>query len=104
MYANVNIQDYVRLGFARKMSPEEVKRTTAKTWYLPHHDVTNVNKPGKVRVVFDAAARSNGTNLNDNLKTGPDLLNSLVGVLMRTSYCRYSRYRSYVPPGEVERF
>jgi len=83
MYANVNIQDYVRLGFARKMSPEEVKRTTAKTWYLPHHDVTNVNKPGKVRVVFDAAARSNGTNLNDNLKTGPDLLNSLVGVLIR---------------------
>jgi len=33
--------------------------------------------------VLDAAVRSNGTNLNDNLRTGPDLLNSLVRVLIR---------------------
>jgi len=60
------------------MSPEEAKRTTSKTWYILYHGVTNVNRPGEVRVVFDAAARSNSTNLNDNLQTGLDLLNSLV--------------------------
>ena len=51
--------------------------TTSKTWYLPHHAVLSPNKPGKVRVVFDAAS------LNDKLLTGPDLLNNLVGILMR---------------------
>ena len=45
--------------------------------------MTNPNKPGKIRVVFDAAAPYKGTLLNDQLVTGPDLLNSLVGVIMR---------------------
>ena len=43
----------------------------------------NPNKPGKVRVVNDAAAEFQGTGLNKNLVTGPDLLNSLTGVLTR---------------------
>ena len=56
---------------------------TPKTWYLPHHVVLNPNKPGKVRVVFDAASKFDGVSLNDKLLTGPDLLNNLVGILMR---------------------
>ena len=77
------IDKYVRLGHARKLSPQEVDKRTPKTWYLPHHGVTNENKPGRVQVVFDAAAKSNGTCLNSNLLTGPDLLNSLIGILLR---------------------
>ena len=45
--------------------------------------MTNPNKPGKVRLVFEAAASYKGTSLNDELVTGPDLLSSLVGVIMR---------------------
>ncbi|XP_075252013.1 uncharacterized protein LOC142344310 [Convolutriloba macropyga] len=52
-------------------------------WYLPHHAVTNPNKPGKVRRVANAASKFRGKSLNSNLLTGPDLLNNLVGVLLR---------------------
>ena len=41
---------------ARKLSPEEAGKTGARTWYLPMHPVTNPNKPGKIRVINDAAA------------------------------------------------
>ncbi|XP_022783263.1 uncharacterized protein LOC111324045 [Stylophora pistillata] len=75
--------DYVTKGHAQRMTKEEAKVITPKTWYLPHHAVVNPNKPGKVRVVFDAASKFDGVSLNNKLQTGPDLLNSLVGVLMR---------------------
>ena len=67
-------------GYAQKVDPT-VKR--ARIWYLPHFGVQNINKPGKVRVVFDAAARTEGVCFNDLLDTGPDLLESLLGVLLR---------------------
>ena len=57
--------------------------------YIPHQAVTNVNKPGKIRVVFDAGARYKNTSLNENLQKGPDLLNNLVGVLLRFRKRRY---------------
>ena len=81
-YQNV-INDYVTKGHAQRMTQEVAKVTTSKTWYLPHHAVVNPNKSGKVRVVFDAASKFDGVPLNDKLLTGPDLLNNLVGVLMR---------------------
>jgi hypothetical protein len=69
--------------FARKMSPHEARKSSARTWHLPVHPVLNPNKPGKTRLVNDAAAEFKGKSLNNSLVTGPDLLNSLVGVLLR---------------------
>lgn len=77
------IDDYVEKGYARKLTDEETKIRSNKTWYLPHHPVLNPHKPGKVRVVFDAASTFEGTSLNDQLLHGPDLINNLVGILMR---------------------
>ena len=54
-----------------------------RIWYLPHFGVVNINKPGRVRLVFDAAAKTSGKSFNDLLFTGPDLLKNLLGVLMR---------------------
>ena len=77
------MEEYIRAGFARKFTKDEANRITDKTNYLPHHHVINQNKPEKVRIVFDAAAKFQDTSLNQNLLQGPDYTNSLVGILTR---------------------
>ncbi|XP_074659583.1 uncharacterized protein LOC141912256 [Tubulanus polymorphus] len=77
------LNGYISAGYARKLTPEEEIISTPRTWYLPHHCVLNPNKPGKFRVVFDAASQFRGSSLKNLLMTGPDLLNSLFGVLQR---------------------
>ncbi|KXJ20731.1 hypothetical protein AC249_AIPGENE12238 [Exaiptasia diaphana] len=61
------VQEYVDKGYSRKLSPSEAEERSTKTWYLPYHPVLNPNKCGKVRVVFDAVAKQQGTSLNDKL-------------------------------------
>ena len=68
---------------ARKMSADEASKIGPRSWILPLHPVINPNKPGKVRVCNDAAAEYEGVSLNKVLLTGPDMLNSLVGSLLR---------------------
>jgi hypothetical protein len=75
---------YVSSGYAREVDFEADK---GSHWYLPHHPVTNVNKPGKLRVVFDAAAKFQGHALNKHLLKGPQLTNTLIGVLLRFRQC-----------------
>nr|CAK6928249.1 unnamed protein product [Fasciola hepatica] len=52
-------------------------------WYLPHHPVVNPEKPNKLRVVFDCAAKFQGKSLNDRLLQGPDWTTTLIDVLCR---------------------
>ena len=77
------VNDYIAKGYARQLSKKEASSKSNITWYLPHHPVFNINKPNKIRVVFDAAAKFKETSLNDRLYHGPDLTNDLVGVLIR---------------------
>ncbi|UYV75450.1 hypothetical protein LAZ67_13000307 [Cordylochernes scorpioides] len=55
----------------------EVTKGSERTRYIRHFGVTNPNKPGKLRLVFDAAARSNGVSLNEALSKRPDLIRPL---------------------------
>ena len=74
------IEDLLEKGYAKSAPATSLE---GKTWYLPHHAVFHPAKPGKVRVVFDCSAKYRGSSLNDRLLQGPDLTNSLVGVLTR---------------------
>ena len=60
-----------------------IENILENVWYLPHHGVQHPSKPEKTRVVFDCSAKYGGISLNDQLLQGPDLTNSLIGVLLR---------------------
>ncbi|KAH7675873.1 Pao retrotransposon peptidase family protein, partial [Aphelenchoides avenae] len=67
--------------------------------YLAHHPVFRADKPTQLRIVFDGSARSGpGTrSLNDCLHPGPSLLESLIGILLR------SRIASVLIIGDIEK-
>lgn len=74
------MEEIIRKGDAEPAPPSSEGETV---WYIPYHGVYNPKKPGKLRAVFDCSAKFSGISLNDTLLTGPDLINSLVGVLCR---------------------
>lgn len=78
---NSQMAAYVAKGYARKLTTQELQTVYPRTWYLPVFVVTNQNKPGKVRMVWDAAAEVNGVSLNSKLLKGPDQLTSLQQIL-----------------------
>ncbi|KAK3743580.1 hypothetical protein QZH41_001384 [Actinostola sp. cb2023] len=61
----------------------EVNASAGQVWYLPHFGVYHPKKPTQIRVVFDSSAEFGGISLNKELLSGPDLMNSLLGVLIR---------------------
>ena len=77
------INEIINKGYAEKVPEESLEADPGKVWYIPHHGVYHPKKPEKIRVVFDCSAKFAGTSLNDQLLQGPDLTNSLVGVLTR---------------------
>ncbi|XP_062711167.1 uncharacterized protein LOC109417082 [Aedes albopictus] len=75
------IAEYRSKNYIRKLTSEELSTKHEREWYLPIFPVYNPNKPGKVRIVWDAAAQAFGISLNSALLTGPDQLASLVGIM-----------------------
>ena len=73
------MQTLIKKGYAE---PAPDKSEMQNVWYIPHHGVFH-KKKNKLRVVFDCSARYQGVALNDNLLHGPDMTNTLLGVLMR---------------------
>lgn len=63
---------------------EEVREDDKQdSFYIPHHGVYHPRKPDQIRVVFDCSAKFKGVSLNSKLFSGPDLTNTLFGVLAR---------------------
>lgn len=74
------MRDYINKRHTSKLTLQQLKQTPFR---YPHHSVENVNKPGKLNIVFEVGAKFQSTLLNENLFKGPDLLRSLIGVLIR---------------------
>ena len=82
-YANIIREDLEKGYLITVHDAHKVEQRSDKEWYLPHHPVTNLNKPGKVRRVLNGAAKFHGTSFNKFLLTDPDLLQNLIHVLLR---------------------
>ena len=74
------MKDVINNGHAEEAPPV---KESEECWYLPIFGVYHPKKPDQIRGVFDASARYQGISLNDTLMSGPDLTNSLLGVLVR---------------------
>ncbi|XP_038055961.1 uncharacterized protein LOC119727951 [Patiria miniata] len=80
---NAFMNNIIKSGYAQKVPDSELDVSDDCVWYIPHHGVYRPKKPEKIRVVFDCSAKFEGKSLNDYLLQGPDLTNTLVGVLCR---------------------
>ena len=81
------IRSHIDTGYVRAVSAAEVEAGGDDQWFLPHFAIVRDDKATtKVRVVFDAAAKYNGTSINECMYAGPALQNDLVKVLLR--FCR----------------
>ena len=76
------MNDLLCKDYARKVDSQDPGPLQTH-WYLSHHPVFHPQKPDKVRVVFDCSAKYREASLNDQLLQGPDLTNTLIGVLTR---------------------
>lgn len=77
------IKDQVDKGVVEPV-PEVLPRDSDRVHYLPHHAVVRRDKAtSKLRIVYDASARSNGPALNDCLYTGPNFGQSIFDILLR---------------------
>ena len=78
------IDEMIQRGVARKLTLNEVQKYNVPVDYLSHHEVLKLESESTpCRIVFNASANFSGHILNEYWAKGPDLLNNLVGILMR---------------------
>ncbi|XP_051778811.1 uncharacterized protein LOC127526691 [Erpetoichthys calabaricus] len=76
------MKDILDTAYAIKVPTEQQTLEKERVWYIPHHGAYHPKK-NKIRVVFDCTATYQGFPLNEQLLKGPDLTNTLIGVLTR---------------------
>ena len=80
---NEIIQEQIRRGIVEVVDPSDIG-SMGITHYLPHHAVIKEDKQtSKLRIVYDASARSNGPSLNDCLYAGPTFGQNIMDILLR---------------------
>lgn len=78
------IEDMIKRGAARKLTKEHMDEYNGPVFYISHHEVLKPeSKSTPCRIVFNSSANFRGHILNDYYAKGPDMLNNLLGVLVR---------------------
>ncbi|KAH7706046.1 Pao retrotransposon peptidase family protein, partial [Aphelenchoides avenae] len=92
-----SIMEYLALGMVEIASADDAEGLIVH--YLPHHPVFRADKPTKLRIVFDGSCRCtrHDRSINDCLHCGPNLLESIVGILLR------SRFPEFLLIGDIEK-
>ena len=85
----VFMDNVLQKGYAEKVPQAQAQRNDGHVWYIPHHGVYHKRKR-KLRVVFDCSSTYQAKSLNSELLQGPDLTNSLLGVLLRFRQERFA--------------
>jgi len=82
---NLALREYLTLGHAHIVPPDELHTATNATYYMPVHGVFKAtSSTTKTRPVFDASAStSTGASLNDCLLVGPNLYPQLADILLK---------------------
>ena len=76
--------DMISRGVARKLTRKELDEYTGPVHYLSHHEVIKPESTSTpCRIVFNSSAKCNGQSLNDYWAKGPDLMNNLLGIMIR---------------------
>ena len=78
------IVEMSEMQFARKLTEKEVEDYKEPVHNIAHHAVLRPEKRSTpIRIVFNSSSVFQGHRLNDYWMKGPDLLNSLFGVILR---------------------
>ncbi|CAG2256055.1 unnamed protein product [Mytilus edulis] len=67
------VNDYIEKGYAKEVTNIESK--SKRVWYLPHHPITNENKPGKVHL--QSMMKMGGFRLTKWLSNRRNVLNAI---------------------------
>ena len=78
------MEDMLNRGVASKLNHSELKEYQGPVQYISHHEVINSKSSSTpVRIVFNSSAKFNGLSLNDYWVKGPDLMNNMLGIILR---------------------
>ena len=113
---NEAITEYFKSGHAEEVPAQDLSKSSSEVFYLPMHIVyKESSSTTKVRVIFDASAKSStGVSLNDLLLVGLTVHSTLVDVLLQFRLYRialiadvsrmYRALRLFEPDKDLHRF
>ena len=78
------ILDMLERNVARKLTNEELNDYKGPVQYISHHEVLKKDSQSTpCRIVFNSSAKHCGYSLNDYWAKGPDVINDMLGILLR---------------------
>ena len=82
------MQEYTDMKHAEPVPAVDLHKQSSEVFYLPMHTIRKNNSTTtKLRVVFDASAKSNtGVSLNDTLLVGPTVHSPLMCIEVLLQY------------------